>query len=65
MPLKILSEAIKLYSFDVDFQRDIQKNDEFEIFYEVFINSSRRNIFYGNIKYIKLIQNTYKKKYDK
>ena len=54
VPLEILSEAIKLYSFDVDFQRDIQKNDEFEIFYEVFINSSRRSIFYGNIKYIKL-----------
>ena len=54
IPLEILSEAIKLYSFDVDFQRDIQKNDEFEIFYEVFFNSSRRNISYGDIKYIKL-----------
>ena len=38
VPLEILSEAIKLYSFDVDFQRDIQKNDEFEILYEVFYN---------------------------
>ena len=54
VPLDILSEAIKLYSFDVDFQRDIQKNDEFEIFYEVFFNSSRESISYGNIKYIKL-----------
>ena len=54
VPIEILSEAIKLYSFDVDFQRDIQKNDEFEILYEVLINSSRGNIFYGNIKYIKL-----------
>jgi len=54
VPLKILSEAIKLYSFDVDFQRDIQKNDEFEIFYEVFFNEIRGSISYGNIKYIKL-----------
>ena len=44
VPLEILSEAIKLYSFDVDFQRDIQKNDEFEIFYEVFINGNKGNI---------------------
>ena len=54
VPLEILSEAIKLYSFDVDFQRDIQKNDEFEIFYEVFFNSIRGSISNGNIKYIKL-----------
>ena len=54
LPLEILSEAIKLFSFDVDFQRDIQKNDEFEIFYEVFINGNKGNISYGKIKYIKL-----------
>ncbi len=54
VPLGILSEAIKLYSFDVDFQRDIQKNDEFEIFYEVFYNSVRGSISNGKIKYIKL-----------
>jgi murein DD-endopeptidase MepM/ murein hydrolase activator NlpD len=54
LPLEILSEAIKLFSFDVDFQRDIQKNDEFEIFYEVIVSNSRENVSYGNIKYIKL-----------
>jgi len=54
VPLEILSETIKLYSFDVDFQRDIQKNDEFEIFYEVLINRNKGSISYGNIKYIKL-----------
>ena len=54
VPLGILSEAIKLYSFDVDFQRDIQKNDEFEIFYEVFFNRIRGSVLNGNIKYIKL-----------
>ena len=54
IPLEILSEAIKLFSFDVDFQRDIQKNDEFEIFYEVFFNSIRGSVSNGNIKYIKL-----------
>ena len=54
VPLEILSKAIRLYSFDVDFQRDIQKNDEFEIFYEVFFNSIRESVSNGNIKYTKL-----------
>ncbi len=54
LPTEILSEAIKLFSFDVDFQRDIQKNDEFEIFYEVIFNNSRKDVSYGNIKYINL-----------
>ncbi len=54
VPLEILSKAIKLYSFDVDFQRDIQKNDEFEILYEVFFNSIKGSVSNGNIKYIKL-----------
>jgi len=54
VPLEILSEAINLYSFDVDFQRDIQKNDEFEIFYEVFFNNIKENVSNGNIKYTKL-----------
>jgi len=54
VPLEILSKAIKLYSFDVDFQRDIQKNDEFEIFYEVFFNNIKENVSNGNIKYTKL-----------
>jgi murein DD-endopeptidase MepM/ murein hydrolase activator NlpD len=54
VPLEILSKTIKLYSFDVDFQRDIQKNDEFEILYEVFFNSIKGSVSNGNIKYIKL-----------
>ena len=53
IPAKVLSEAIMLFSFDVDFQRDIRKNNQFEISYEVLINN-RRNVSNGDIKYIKL-----------
>ena len=54
LPYIILSQAIRLFSFDVDFQRDIQKNNELEISYEILINNNKRNISYGKIKYIKL-----------
>ena len=54
IPLKILTDAIQLYSFDIDFQRDIQKNTKFSISYEVLFNDKRKNITYGNIQYINL-----------
>ena len=54
IPLKILTDAIRLYSFDIDFQRDIQKNTKFSISYEVLFNDERKNIDYGDIKYINL-----------
>jgi len=54
VPLSILSDAIRLYSFDVDFQRDIQKNNKFSISYEVLLNTKRETVSYGKIKYINL-----------
>jgi len=55
VPLSILNEAIKLYSYDIDFQRDIQKNSEFKISYVAHYSKERKDIFYGNIEYINLI----------
>lgn len=55
LPLSILTDLIKLYSFDIDFQRDIKKNTKLEISYEVLFNSKRNITSYGNIKYINLI----------
>jgi len=55
IPLKILTDAIRLYSFDIDFQRDIQKNTKFSISYELLFNNERENIAYGDIKYINLV----------
>ena len=55
LPLSILADAIRLYSFDIDFQRDIQKNTQFEISYEILINEERNEITYGQINFINLI----------
>ena len=56
MPLTILSEIIRLYSFDIDFQRDIHKDDELELMYNIFYNENRRTVSYGEVEYINLIQ---------
>ena len=55
IPLPILIQAIKLYSFDIDFQRDIKKNTTLKILFEKFYDSKRKRIKYGNIEYINLI----------
>ncbi|WP_236024737.1 M23 family metallopeptidase [Arenibaculum pallidiluteum] len=34
VPIAVLSEVIKLFSYDVDFQRDIQRDDEFRVLYQ-------------------------------
>ena len=54
IPLSILSKAIQLYSFDIDFQRDIRKNTKFEVNYNVYYNEKKQTTNYGNIEYIKL-----------
>lgn len=34
VPMPVVADLIKTFSFDVDFQRDIQDGDAFEVFYE-------------------------------
>ena len=55
LPLTVLNEVIKLYSFDIDFQRDIKRNTTFQISYERLLNEERNEKYFGNIEYINLI----------
>ena len=40
MPIPVLMEVVKLYSFDVDFQREIKRGDSFEVLYQLQHNKS-------------------------
>ena len=40
MPIPVLMEVVKLYSFDVDFQREIKRGDTFEVLYQLQHNKS-------------------------
>ena len=51
----MITDAIRLLSFDVDFQRDIQKDNILELSYETLSNKNRNEFSYGKIKYINLI----------
>ena len=65
----IIIEFARLYGFQVDFQRDIWKNDSFQIIYEEFKNDKGNTVEVGEILYANLNnQNTdlqlYKFKYE-
>jgi murein DD-endopeptidase MepM/ murein hydrolase activator NlpD len=45
----VLSSLVNLYSFDVDFQRDVQPGDSFEILYQRMTDESGTPVMDGNI----------------
>ena len=50
----IIIEFARLYGFQVDFQRDIWKNDSFQIIYEEFMNNDGKIVETGNIIFANL-----------
>ena len=55
IPANIIIEFARIYGFQVDFQRDIQKKDSFQIMYEVFMDDNGKIIETGNILFANLI----------
>ena len=50
----IIIEFARLYGFQVDFQRDIWKNDSFQIIYEEFVNDNDKVVDTGEIIFANL-----------
>ena len=66
----IIIEFARLYGFQIDFQRDIWKNDSFQIIYEEFVNENNELVDTGEILFANLnLQNRdyqlYMYEYDK
>ena len=55
IPVNIVLKFIDLYSFDLDFQRDIRKGDKFQIFYETFHNEQGKLVKTGDIIFCKFV----------
>ena len=54
IPANIIIEFAGIYGFQVDFQRDIRKQDKFQIMYEIFMNEKKEIIETGKILYANL-----------
>jgi murein DD-endopeptidase MepM/ murein hydrolase activator NlpD len=54
VPVGLIGEIIKAYSYDVDFQRDIHEGDSFEVMYERFENDKGDFAKAGRLLYASL-----------
>ncbi len=54
IPANIIVEFAGIYGFQVDFQRDIRKNDKFQIMYEIFLNEKKEVAETGEILFANL-----------
>ena len=55
IPLKLLMELIRIYSFDVDFQREIQRGDSFSILFKQHSNADGEIVHNDTIEWAELI----------
>ena len=54
VPMPVVADLIKTFSFDVDFQRDIQDGDSFEVLYERTENDAGQFVRSGKILFASL-----------
>jgi murein DD-endopeptidase MepM/ murein hydrolase activator NlpD len=55
IPNQILIKLIQLFSFDLDFQRDIQKDTKVSVSYEKIFVKNKSEYTFGDIEYAKII----------
>ncbi len=54
IPANTIVEFARIYGFQVDFQRDIRKNDKFQMMYEIFLNEKNEIVQTGEILFANL-----------
>lgn len=54
IPMPLMAEFIRVYSWDVDFQREIHGGESFQILYEYYENDEGQVARYGDILYANL-----------
>lgn len=54
VPASVMVQLINIYSFDVDFQRDIRKGDSFEVMYNNYLDRDGKLVRQGDILYATL-----------
>lgn len=57
VPVEMMTQVIKAFSYDIDFEREIQPGDRFEVVYERYEDEHGRLARTGNLLYGALVQN--------
>ena len=55
VPAAMMAEMIRLYSYDVDFQRDVKEGDSFELLYQQYVDEQGQLLHAETIRYAELI----------
>jgi len=55
VPPSVLAELVRIYSWDVDFQREIQKGDGFEVAYEKLIDGLGDEVQHGEVIFARMV----------
>lgn len=55
VPPQVLAEMIRAFSYDVDFQRDLQPGDAFEVMYQRTLDSQGNLVHAGDIAFAELV----------
>ncbi|MDA5192340.1 M23 family metallopeptidase [Govanella unica] len=54
VPQTVIAELIRIFSYDVDFQRDIKEGDSFELYYDRHVSKDGKKARDGNILFAKM-----------
>ena len=54
VPVRVIMDLIRMFSWDVDFQREIRRGDRFEIMFELFRDNDGRAVKNGDILFASL-----------
>ena len=54
IPNQILIKLIQLFSFDLDFQRDIRKDTQVSVSYEKIFTENKTKYFFGDVQYARV-----------
>jgi murein DD-endopeptidase MepM/ murein hydrolase activator NlpD len=57
VPANVITQLIKLYSYDVDFQRGIKEGDRFELYFDRTVSADGKKVKEGDILYANLTLN--------
>lgn len=57
IPDAVIVELIRMYSYDIDFQREIRKGDAFEIFYSYKYDEDGNRVKMGHVAYAAMTNN--------
>lgn len=54
VPAAVMAQFFQLYSYDVDFQREIQPRDHFEVLYDQYVNEAGELVHAGQVRFAQL-----------